>query len=55
MHTHEHTRTHTHTAIKWRQISEPNDPVFWIDLLAPEVRIFTRFTGTKVQILTQKA
>ena len=22
--------------VKWRQISEPNDPVFWIDLLAPE-------------------
>jgi hypothetical protein len=23
-------------AVKWRQISEPNDPVFWIDLLTKE-------------------
>ena len=23
-------------AVKWRQYSEPNDPVWWIDLLAPE-------------------
>jgi len=23
-------------AIKWRQFSEPNDPVWWVDLLSPE-------------------
>ena len=24
------------TITKWRQISEPNDPVWWVDLLSPE-------------------
>jgi len=23
-------------AVRWRQISEPNDPVWWVDLLSPE-------------------
>ena len=23
-------------AVKWRQYSEPNDPVWWVDLLSPE-------------------
>lgn len=22
--------------VKWRQYSEPNDPVWWVDLLSPE-------------------
>jgi hypothetical protein len=22
--------------VRWRQVSEPNDPVWWIDRLAPE-------------------
>jgi hypothetical protein len=24
-------------AVRWRQVSEPNDPVWWIDRLVPEV------------------
>jgi hypothetical protein len=23
-------------AVRWRQYSEPNDPVWWVDLLSPE-------------------
>lgn len=23
-------------AVRWRQLSEPNDPVYWVDLLSPE-------------------
>jgi hypothetical protein len=26
-------------AVRWRQLSEPNDPVWWIDQLVPEVRL----------------
>lgn len=26
-------------AVRWRQLSEPNDPVWWIDRLVPEVRL----------------
>ncbi|BFU21278.1 TPR repeat protein [Entamoeba histolytica HM-1:IMSS-B] len=29
-------RTLMELSTKWRQISEPNDPVYWIDLLTPE-------------------
>ena len=32
-------------AIKWRQLSEPNDPVLWIDRLAPEAFAERVFEG----------
>jgi tetratricopeptide (TPR) repeat protein len=37
-------------AVKWRQISEPNDPVFWIDLLAPEA--FAEGFGLQTPMVT---
>jgi len=37
-------------AIKWRQVSEPNDPVFWIDLLAPEA--FAEGFGLQTPMVT---
>jgi len=36
--------------VKWRQISEPNDPVFWIDLLAPEA--FAEGFGLQTPMVT---
>ncbi len=37
-------------SIKWRQVSEPNDPVFWIDLLAPEA--FAEGFGLQTPMVT---
>ena len=37
-------------AVRWRQISEPNDCVFWIDLLTPEA--FKQGFGSHTPILT---
>jgi len=37
-------------AVKWRQVSEPNDPVFWIDLLAPEA--FAEGFGLQTPMVT---
>jgi hypothetical protein len=37
-------------SVKWRQISEPNDPVFWIDLLAPEA--FAEGFGLQTPMVT---
>ena len=37
-------------AVRWRQYSEPNDPVFWIDLLAPEA--FAEGFGLQTPMVT---
>eukprot|EP00960_Hanusia_phi_P038138 753295-Hanusia_phi.AAC.5 len=37
-------------SVKWRQISEPNDPVFWIDLMAEEV--FAEGFGLQTPMVT---
>jgi len=36
--------------IKWRQISEPNDPVWWVDLLTKEQ--FTEGFGSHTPMIT---
>ncbi|EGC40514.1 hypothetical protein DICPUDRAFT_146678 [Dictyostelium purpureum] len=36
--------------VKWRQISEPNDPVWWVDLLSPEQ--FNEGFGSHTPIVT---
>ena len=38
------------TAVKWRQLSEPNDPVLWIDRLAPEA--FAEGFGLQTPMIT---
>jgi hypothetical protein len=37
-------------SVRWRQYSEPNDPVFWIDLLAPEA--FAEGFGLQTPMVT---
>jgi hypothetical protein len=36
--------------IKWRQVSEPNDPVWWVDLLTKEQ--FTEGFGSHTPMIT---
>jgi hypothetical protein len=36
--------------VRWRQISEPNDPVWWVDLLTPEQ--FAEGFGSHTPIIT---
>jgi len=36
--------------IRWRQFSEPNDPVWWVDLLTPEQ--FAEGFGSHTPIIT---
>jgi hypothetical protein len=40
-------------AVRWRQVSEPNDPVWWVDLLSPEQ--FREGFGSHTPMITGQA